>query len=84
MFNFNAVDADIPIEVGINQFKVEKVEQDTVKSEGENHGAEMMVAHLLLKDKKGNTKRVKQFFQSVDNIKVALNAVISSISNIGL
>lgn len=62
MFNYNAVDAEIPIDVGVTQFKVEKVEKDTVKSEGDNKGAEMMVAHLLLKDKKGNTKRVKQFF----------------------
>jgi hypothetical protein len=66
MFNFKAVDADIPIEVGINQFKVEKIEKDTVKSEGENFGAQMMVAHLMLRDKKGNTKRVKQYFVMKD------------------
>ncbi|MBK2124457.1 hypothetical protein [Fangia hongkongensis] len=62
MFSYNAVEADIPIETGVVQFKVMKVEQDTVKSEGDNFGEQMMVAHVVLKDKKGNTKLLKKYF----------------------
>jgi|LauGreDrversion4_2_1035121.scaffolds.fasta_scaffold1231219_1 hypothetical protein len=61
-FEFRPVEAEIPIEEGTVQFKVEKVEQDTVKSEGDNFGAQMMVVSLLLRDRKGNTKRIKQYF----------------------
>ena len=59
-FEFRPVEAEIPIEEGTVQFKVEKVEQDTVKSEGDNFGAQMMVVSLLLRDRKCNTKMIKQ------------------------
>ncbi|WP_203249814.1 hypothetical protein [Cysteiniphilum marinum] len=61
--NFTPVEADIPIDKGIVQFTIEKAESKQIENkDAVNFGAQMLVVHLLLKDKKGNQKKKKHNF----------------------